>query len=154
MKQTYFVQTTDDSVPASTAGTGTFSSSGVVVTGTGTNFTLLKEGDYLINETASNIQEVERVISDTSLRLKEAFSANASGEDFKYIKRVFCKLTNLSIAAGEGEDTAVDGVTLIQGNSLNYEVAQADKDRGKRFLKPKYIQGATVGSATILTQSF
>jgi len=154
MKQSYFVQTTDDTVPASTAGTGTFSSTGIVVTGTGTNFNLLESGDYLINETATNIQEVDRVISDTKLRLKEAFSANASGEDFKYIKRRDCKLTNLSIAAGEGADTSIDGVELKDGNAVNLEVAQADKDRGKRFLKPVFIEGSTVGAATVSTQSF
>lgn len=149
----YYVQTTDDTVPASTAGTGTYVSSGTRVTGTGTNFTLLEPNDYIVSTTEKLVRRVQRVLSDTSLILDEAFPNNVSGDAFKYIKWRNAKITDLSVGAGTS-GTSVDGQALAAGDSVNRQVSEQDKFEGGTFLTPVFVEGSTVGEAKILTEYF
>jgi hypothetical protein len=154
MKQTYYVQDTDDTVPTSKSASGTVSTSGKVATGTGTNFLLLEAGDYLVTITGKQFREIERVISATQLILKAPFTSNLASVNFNYLKKHSCTLTNISIAAGEGTDTAINGVVLKDGNSVNYQVSEFDKATGRSFLEPVFVEGASAGDATIAYQSF
>jgi hypothetical protein len=77
--------------PAPVTLTGTISSSGVDVTGTGTLFLseiALPQQDgkllnykYIYDESSGEIREIDYVISDTALRLKVSFSSDLSGAD-------------------------------------------------------------------------
>jgi hypothetical protein len=67
--------------------TGTLTSTGKKVTGTGTAFrTDLCEGDYILNPTTDQIALVHRIESDTILFLESAFTADLSGATCKRIK--------------------------------------------------------------------
>lgn len=66
------------------AGTGTLSSSGTTVTGTGTAFTTqLQVGDYIV--VGGVAKQVTVIASDTSLTTSTAFSPALSGAGFIYI---------------------------------------------------------------------
>lgn len=81
-----------------TALTGTVSSSGTTVTGTGTLFTTeLKKGDY-IGIASKGYRKVTNIASDTSLTVSASFDTALSGEAIKKteIKRGFPKNINLT----------------------------------------------------------
>jgi hypothetical protein len=77
------VVTGKGSIPTATAVTGTLSSSGTRVTGTGTKFlSEFREGDYLFNSTAATnpaVREVLHILSDTVMVISSAFPADVSG---------------------------------------------------------------------------
>lgn len=107
-----------------TAGTGTVSSVGRIVTGTGTLFlteiggnslyngignpSTVVEGAYLFNGT-DEVRRIKEVISDTQLILEAAFTANLSGSSVKIVAESRTKQFSFVLISGT---VIVDGVTL------------------------------------------
>ena len=67
------------------SGTGTITTSGTAVTGSGTSFTSeLKAGYVVYISSLREYREISSIASDTSLTLVSAFSSNVSASAFKY----------------------------------------------------------------------
>ena len=148
-KTEYYDLTSADSVPASESGTGTYNSAGKRVTGTGTNFTILREGDYLVSSTEERVIRIERILSDTTLILEESFPNNVSGDDFDYVKATKAKIILLSIGA-KADDVKVDGTDLAEDDAITVECSEIDKKSGVNFVHPVYV--STAVKAKVLYQ--
>lgn len=106
--------------PAMEQVSGTFTSSGLVVTGSNTLF--LSEictgsGNnlkykYLFSSTNKEIREIDFVINDTLLRLKSSFTSDAAGDDVNCPDyRFACKEVSI-FTAGSATSVACTGGTL------------------------------------------
>jgi hypothetical protein len=98
------------SLPESVQLTGTISSSGTTVTGTGTLFLTeirnpnnpgVLQYQYLFKDTTGEIMEILSVNSDTHLELKTAFAAPLAGDDVWVVNNYFLKsISIMPLGAG------------------------------------------------------
>lgn len=111
-------------LPAFRTLTGTYSSSGVVVTGTSSLFTTeVVEGDWLFNATTNELRKVQGVTIDTILILEAAFSSDASGEDVAACRTLYRSISitiSGTVAATFNESTFQPGevYSLNSNNSI------------------------------------
>jgi hypothetical protein len=141
------VYTTKDTVPPSTAGTGTVTTSGAKFTTSADN--QLVVGDYIYNA-SGEWRIVTRVDSATEGFLASSFTSDLSGAALKIIKKNDTKVVSVGIAADQSAAVPIvfnDGTsaTLASASSNNYN---ADHLAGE-FVKPIEVDGAT-GSGTVL----
>lgn len=135
--------------------TGTVSSSGTVVTGTGTLFLtemfypgnyLLQRYKYLVKPSTGEIMEIERIVSDTVLHLKTAFAVALSGAAVQAIEEVkgFKSISISPIAAGvkifypNKTSVTLDASTIV------------NLDNNDNIIKPVGLDGTT-GNAQVTT---
>lgn len=94
---------TKGTIPLAATKIGTFKSEGKAVRGTGTEFTKLIQGCYLYN--GDVLRQVDHVVSDTLMFLKEAFPSNVSVAtavkicERQYFREIFAKNTHASTSA-------------------------------------------------------
>jgi hypothetical protein len=119
------VATGKGTIPTATTVTGTLSSSGTRVTGTGTKFlTEFREGDYLFNSTAAtnpSVKEVVHILSDTVMVIASAFPADVSGISALRVRGKYraVGIVNSGSATGklnEGDLAAGSSVTVNAPN--------------------------------------
>lgn len=156
-RQEYYIVTTDDSVPASTAGTGTISTStvgggGQYIVGSSTSFTdELTRGGYIVDVTNHECRRIKSVIDDENLVVEGSFSNTLSGVDLKYIPKDEIDVIFMEIDNTGGSDTTIDGVTIASGTTRTF--GQPDNNDPKRYVTPKIVDGDTSNCTITLTYS-
>lgn len=119
----FFNVTSAGIYPASTTQTGTISSSGVTVTGTGTAFlTELRKGDYIWVQ--NQVRKIVGILNDTKLTLNAAFSPDIAGQALKtvrHVPNVKLSVSNTdSVTAYLGTITN-DAQVIEPGQTVNFE---------------------------------
>lgn len=135
--------------------TGTVSSSGVTVTGTGTLFLtefyysgayVTQKYKYLVKPSTGEIMEIERIVSDTVMYLKTAFAVALSGAAVKAIEETH-GLKSISISP------IAAGVKVYYPNSAAVTL-DADTivniDNAPNIINPVGVDGTT-GNAQVQT---
>jgi hypothetical protein len=136
----YITQNTKDTVPNSTAKTGT-------ITTSGTTFTIsasgeVKEGDWIYDATQEEVRLVTRVNrSGQTGKIDSAFSSDLSAESLVIVERDAAKVVTMSISANQGSDTEVEGETLPSGESLHYSTTDEEAREGIMFVRPRVVDG-------------
>lgn len=101
--------------------TGTYSSVGVVVTGTSSLFTTeIVEGDWLYNATTNELKRIQGITTDTILILEAAFSANASGELVQNCRTLY-RTISISITGSTTAKIDSRPWTANEVNTINAE---------------------------------
>ena len=116
------ITNTTETLPVSSSLTGTVSSAAdsKMLVGTNTLFlTELRVGDYVYDNTNTELREVESIQSNTELRLKVGFTNALSGAT---VKRVVNNATQITGAASGGDVTITkpntdNTLTIRDGNS-------------------------------------
>lgn len=93
------------------AKTGTFSTSGVLVTGTGTKFIkdFTDKGAFLVDATNFEVRKIKSIVSDTQMYLETAFSGNRTN---LACNRGYSKFVQLNIISASGV-TTVNGIQIV-----------------------------------------
>ena len=155
----YKITNAKQTIPASANGTGTVSTSGIFVTGTSTLFVSeMSKGSWITDLTNNEIREVDEVLSDTSAKLKQAFTADLSSVTPNIIAKRDLDIRELSViiplvnAAGTayafGE---IDGVELESGLPLTFGKASKDTKDTFSYIDPIIADATgTVMNVTIL----
>lgn len=103
-----------ETFPVSTSLTGTISTVNGLnkeIVGVGTLFTTeLQEGDWLYVASAGEVRQIENIVSDTKLSVKQAFSTLAGATP----KKVFCSFRKISVSI-EGTTATVNGMRYYRG---------------------------------------
>lgn len=141
------VYSAKDTVPPSTAGTGTVTTVGAKYTTSADD--QLVVGDYIYNG-SGEWRIVTRVDSATEGFIDSAFTNDLSGASLKIIKKNDAKISSIGVAADQSAAVPVifnDGtsVTIASGSTQNWNANYL----GGEFLKPIEVDGAT-GSGTVL----
>lgn len=143
-KKPFYLLTTKDTVPQSDAKTGTFTTSGKVVTGSGTSFlTEVKIGDWLVNLAGDEVAEVIKVNSDTQLEIKFKFSSDvAAATAVRIVDSRIAKVMYMELSNDGGVDTTIDGETFLADKATSFGQPNV---RGERhgLVVPKVVDGAT-----------
>lgn len=120
-----FTLTTTDTVPRSTALTGTITAGAgsITVEGSGTAFlTEINGGDWIYDAANGQIRKVDYVKTDTELILKSGFATAISGGSASITKG---STRQISIAASGGNIAITDqydnASTILDGSSLTPE---------------------------------
>ena len=132
-----------DTVPASLPQAGqTVDSSGQYVTGTATLFKSDKtivEGDWIFSPVNREVRRIERIMSDTSAYLDEAFSADLSGEDLYIVKA--SRAREISLANTGGADSTINKTRFTAGVTKTYAEEMMYRGAGRDFPDPVVIEG-------------
>lgn len=149
-----FNVTTDTFIPADAAATGTVDTFGAsFITSTADQ---VKVGDYITDSTQKESRRVEWVERDgVSGLLNSAFTSDLSTTALKVIDKEDCKIIAIGIAADQGVDTEVDGVTITSTTSDNSRfLADRQGSLGYNFVKPIYVEGSTTGACTVTVTNY
>lgn len=144
------VYTTKDTVPPSTAGTGTISTSDAKYTTSADN--QLVVGDYVYNA-SGEWRKVTRVDSATQGFLESKFTSDLSGASLKIIKKNDAKVVVISVAADQSA-----AVPIVYKNGATVSLASGSTQTlnanklGGEFCNPIEVDGAT-GSGTVLYET-
>jgi hypothetical protein len=139
---TKYTLSTLDSVPAKTTGSGTISSSGTVVTGTGTDFYLVGMNGWLVNIANTEVRKVVDINSATECIIDSPFTSDLSGADFEYIDKNDGKVQYVEIENVGGVDTQIDGVPF-RANKIFTDGQINIVGNPTKFVRPVIIDGAT-----------
>jgi len=144
----YYAQTTKDTIPASTALTGTVTTSGIYVKGSSTLFkTQLQKGSWIYDAAQNEVRKVVSVNGDSDIdaQITHAFSADLSAVALVVVKRTDLNIRELSFYA-DATDAKIEAITLKAGVSVNYGKTGDSKDNFKNFIDPVIVDatGTTV----------
>lgn len=148
----YYVQGAGiETVPTSTAGTGTITSTGRQITGTGTLFTTeLSRYSWVFD--ATNNKEVRRVMSiksDTVCYVDEAFSVDiAVAQAYSIVKRP--AMTNIGIGIPTGATGNINNSAVTEQTVINFCAAD-NVNASQAFVNPVVLE-VTGGTFIITTQ--
>lgn len=109
-------------VPLSATGTGTVSTQGIAIIGSGTAFkTELRTGSYLFNG-SDEIRRVRYVETDTLAYLEDAFTADLSSDALLFVDSKKAQTKSISALMPLGESGAtVNGTDMIEGVPVTFE---------------------------------
>ncbi len=147
MKQLEIKTITDQqSVPFNVAGTGTVTTHGIAIVGTGTLFdTEMKAGSYLVNMATNEAIKVYRKDSNTVAFLEKPFASDLTAVTPQIIAWNKAKVKMMSISA--------TGTIEIDGVAVTDVTITAKHDGNDRSSRPDLIEpvvvDATGGSALI-----
>jgi len=121
----YSITNTKESVPTSTAGTGTIDTFGLAIVGTGTAFlTEMIAGSWLVDLAQDECRRVVRVDSDTKAFLEKPFTADLTADTPSIIGKFKASPKEISLkikpadADGELDGEVFSGVlTLSKSNA-------------------------------------
>lgn len=147
----YYIVTTDDLVPASTTWTGTVSTNGTTVTGSGTAFlTEIQRGAWLWNKAQHEVRRVVDIVSDTEMIIDRAFSAELSGANFEGVSKDDAKVVYMEIENTGGTATTIDNVALASGSTFT-NGRPNPRGEVRKFCEPVHVDGATSNCTVTLT---
>jgi hypothetical protein len=112
---------TKGTMPSAVTREGTFKSEGKAVRGTNSQFTKLLQGSYLYN--GDVLRQIDHVVSDDLLFLKQAFPADVSVAttvkvcDRQFYKKIYAKNTHASTSAIIQEAPLVSGDEFVNGGA-------------------------------------
>ena len=149
-----FNVTTDTFIPAALAATGTVTTNGAIFETSTAN--QVKVGDYIADATQKESRRVKWVNRDgLTGELNSAFTADLSALALTVVAKEDCKIISIGIAADQGVDTKVDGITIKSTTSDNSRfLADRQASLGYGFLAPIYVEGATIGACTVTLTKF
>lgn len=150
VQKTFRTVSADTWTPLSDTLTGTnLSSSGTVVTGSGTSFlSEVERGAWLVTDSGT-CRQVKFVNSDTELVLFEPFDTDLSAAAVTFIDKNAAKMLYVLITNNAGVDVTVNGETLTDGKAVEWGQPNKGGERN-RFVKPIYIE--TTGNVSISTE--
>jgi len=138
-----YVLSTLDTVPASQAKAGqTVSTDGRYVTGVGTSFKSdpnIVEGDWIFAD--GEVRRIERIMSDTSAYLDEAFTAPLVADNLFITKA--SRAREISLVNVGGAATTINGTVFSAGVSKTYGEDTMYGGVQRDFPDPLVIDGAT-----------
>lgn len=103
-------------LPFATTKTGTVSSVGTVVTGTGALFTTeLVQGDYLYNAATNEVRKITGIQNNTTLIIELAFTSPLSAVAVQISRAQFVSVAITATGAG-----TKDGVAIALGQFLSF----------------------------------
>lgn len=115
----------------------------------------VKVGYFITDSSQKESRKVTYVDrAGTNGTIESAFSSDLSALALRVIDKEDCKIVSLGIAADQSTDTEIDGKTLTSGSSVNYSTTPNKSDTGTRYIKPKYVEGATTGACTAVIERF
>jgi len=146
------IQTTDDTIPASSTLTPTITAS------SGGNAFSLSAADsqvtanaWIYDNTNGELYKVKSVnAAGTSGTIWGTFNDNLSAATVKVIPEADAQIIQLSIAADQGSASSVNGVALADGTSKSWSTVGNGGDVGVRFVEPKIVLGSTDGNASYI----
>ena len=146
------IQTTDDTIPASSSLTPTITAS------SGGNTFSLSAADsqvttnaWIYDNTNGELYKVKSVnAAGTSGTIWGTFNDNLSAATVKVIPEADAQIIQLSIAADQGSASSVNGVALADGTSKSWSTVGNGGDVGVRFVEPKIVLGSTDGNASYI----
>jgi hypothetical protein len=122
---------TKGTIPDAVTREGTFKSTGKAVRGTGTQFTKLLQGSYLYN--GDVIRQIDHVVSDDLLFLKQAFPSDVSVAttvkvcERQFFKRIYAKNTHESASVTIQEASLRPGDPVLNGGApLSYDAGSGE----------------------------
>jgi len=125
--------------------TGTLTSTGKTIKGTGTLFTSqLSPGDYLLNADADEVEIIERIDSDTLLTLRAALTTPITGATCKRIKNDNIKAMQVVFTVANG---AIRGASQATGGTWPFGVVWRMKKEGG--IDPQLITPSGGGAACV-----
>jgi len=143
----YYSLAAKSTVPASSTKTGTVSTAGKNVTGTGTLFrSELKPGDWIVDLSQDEVRKVDEIRDNTFLVLDSAFTADLVGAALVVVRS---RVKQVSIGNTGGTNGEIDGVAIIPGQTVNFQKNGKNPD-GKDFIDPVIVDPA---STTIIIQN-
>jgi len=146
-----------DTIPLSSAQTGTVDSEGIIVRGTATLFmTELKVGDYIFDAAQNEIRKVKAITDNTSLVLWNAFSVNMAA--VALVTTPASRITSLSIGVPPGSALAASiynnagtATTLRIGTAKSWSKTSENKGVNT-YVDPKIVDATgTDVEATIVS---
>jgi hypothetical protein len=145
--------TTLDTLPLSSAATGTMSSDFTTkwVFGVGTAFeSEFNDGDWIFDTTNNQIARIDRVISDTEIYLVDGFEIDVPAPiAFKKVEQ--SRAREISITNVGGSDTTIDGVTFKAGLAKSWSEAMLYNGAQRDFVDPLIVDGATSACSYLIT---
>lgn len=155
------IQTTDDTIPASSTLTPTITAS------SGGNAFSLSAADSQVTANAWIFDNTSLTKTDwklykvksvnaagTSGTIWGTFNDNLSAATVKVIPELDAQIIQLSIAADQGSASSVNGVALADGTSKSWSTVGNGGDVGVRFVEPKIVLGSTDGNASYIYTKF
>jgi hypothetical protein len=143
----YSIVGVEDTIPASTTGTGTIAVTGTGVFGTGTDFkSEVQAGGWLVDFAQNEIRKIIKVNSDTSATLQESFTLDiAPSTALIFVAREDLNVRELSFYA-DTVDALLDGSTLQAGVAVDLGKTGNSKEHKTSFIDPVIIDatGTTV----------
>lgn len=142
-----WTQTTQDSVPKATAGTGTITSvnNKQMIVGVGTLFTTEAQvGDYIYIKGQNEFAKIVSIESDTELQLYRKFTVDLAGAAFHITpKSRYHEVSVLVTGAGSIE---IDTVSFSQNEVYNAYKDNIGSFAGNKFVAPIDVDatGSTV----------
>ncbi len=136
----------NQTVPASTTGTGTITTLGKAVIGVGTKFaTEMPAGSWIFNS-ASSPQEVRRVVtvtSDVLAYLSEAFTADIASIAPKIIKQEDAKCVSIAVSIMAASANGVlDGKVFPAGASVAFSKDSRDSSSQRDLVDPLIVDAS------------
>lgn len=107
-------------VPQWTAGTGTYTTNGTMVTGNGTSFTTeFKKRQSLFSSGKQECQQIESIQEDTVMWLRNPFTSDvAVAEAVKVVPR--CSKNTIKVRALTGATVKVNNTVLAAGSDVEF----------------------------------
>jgi hypothetical protein len=130
-------------VPASASKAGDITSAGRWVAGVGTEFKSDKtivEGDWIF--AGGEIRRIERIVSDESIYLEEAFTADiAVATALEVVKA--SRAREISLVNIGGATATVDGSNLIANASLSFDETMLYRGSQRDYPDPLVVDAST-----------
>ena len=139
-------------IPASANATGTISTDGAAVTGTGTLFkTEMPKGSWLTSIGADEIRQVLTVESDTLVYLSDAFTADlaAGTPNVIHTSKLNISAISISVPAAAAAACTVDGVTFPKGAALTFSKDGRSTSSVRDFIDPIVVDAT--GSTMLIS---
>lgn len=138
----YNLITGKQSVPESSSGTGTISTDGIVVNGTGTLFsTEMPKGSWLVDLSQNYMCQVDRVDSDTKAYLLDSFPVDLSSVSPDIIPMKIMNVVAISVQIPSGlTDGEIDGEVFPQGTSITF-AKDRDHSAHRDLIDPIIVDG-------------
>ena len=94
----YKIDNVKTTIPAYSAQTGTVTTDGIYVGGTGTTFTTeLKRGDWIVSLSGDEVRQIDSVTSDIIAQLTHPFTVELSGSALNVIKKFDLNIKEISV---------------------------------------------------------
>lgn len=117
--------------------TGTLTSTGKMINGTGTLFSSeIDEGDYLLNAATDDVQKVARIESNTILYLEAAMATDLAGVKCRRIKNKSVRGMQVVFATANG---TIRGASQATGSDAAWPTSAVWRQKNELGMDPQLI---------------
>jgi hypothetical protein len=133
----YAITNTAAVVPASTTKTGTITTDGVYVNGTGTLFrSELKPGDWIVDVSQTECRKVLTIGTDLNLSIDSAFTNPIVAGALNVVRS---RARMISVSNDGGADADVDGVVMKDGAAVTFTTTSKNTYDTNYFIDPLIV---------------